>query len=280
MRFSARLAVQALVLGLGSLSAPLTVPAFALNPPAAAAHTPVPMAAHRALYKLALNSTRGSRDVTAATGTMGYEVVDACDGWASRQRLRMVLTNGDGQDVTMESDYATWESKDGLSLRFHMVEKTDGEVTTQTDGSAKLTRDGGPGEVSYTMPKDKKLALPAGTLFPMRHTESLIAAARAGKKFFAVPLFDGTSENGVEDSSSAIIDWKEPMKTEQAMLSPLSSTRVRIAFFDHASPSSTPTYEAAMRYWENGVADDMLMDFGDFVMHATLSELSPVPRRC
>jgi hypothetical protein len=64
------------------------------------------------------------------------------------------------------------------------------------------------------------------------------------------------------------------------MLAPLSSTRVRIAFFDHASGAATPTYEAAMRYWENGVADAMLMDFGDFVMDAKLKELTPVPRKC
>ena len=43
---------------------------------------------------------------------------------------------------------------------------------------------------------------------------------------------------------------------------------------------STPTYEVAMRYWENGVADNMVMDFEDFVMSAKLTELTPLPRRC
>ena len=40
---------------------------------------------------------------------MGYEVIDACDGWAVRQRLQMTVTNRDGQDIEMVSDYATWE---------------------------------------------------------------------------------------------------------------------------------------------------------------------------
>jgi hypothetical protein len=35
-----------------------------------------------------------------------------------------------------------------------------------------------------------------------------------------------------------------------------------------------------MRYGENGVADDLQMDFGDFVMDAKLSELTPLPRKC
>ena len=36
-----------------------------------------------------------------------------------------------------------------------------------------------------------------------------------------------------------------------------------------------------MRYWENGVADDLRMDFGDFVMDGKLTQLKlPPPRRC
>jgi hypothetical protein len=248
--------------------------------PAPAAKTSVALAAHRALYELTLDSSRGGRQIASAHGTMGYEVVDACDGWASRQRLRMSITSGEGQDTNMDSDYATWESKDGLNFRFHMIQKSDSAVTSQTDGSARLTKTGGPGEVLYRLPKETKAELPAGTLFPMMHTVAIINAAREGKKFITLPLFDGTDEDGFEDSSIAIMDWKAPFGTDHAILTPLSSTRVRIAFFDHGSGSPTPTYEAAMRYWENGVADGMLMDFGDFVMKAKLTELTPIPKRC
>jgi hypothetical protein len=274
MRFPARLAAVCLLLGY-ALS-PELAPA-APPPPAPAA---VPLAAHRALYEMTLDSSRGGRQVASAHGTMGYEVVDVCDGWATRQRLRMAITSGEGQETAMDSDYATWESKDGLNFRFHMVQKSDSAVTSQTDGSARLVAAGGAGEVLYRLPKETKANLPAGTLFPMMHTVAIINAAREHKKFIALPLFDGTDDDGFEDSSVAILDWKPPFGTDHPILTPLSSTRVRIAFFDHASGSPTPTYEAAMRYWENGVADGMLMDFGDFVMSAKLTELTPIPRRC
>ncbi len=240
---------------------------------------PVPLAAHHALYTLTLDSGREG-DIVAATGTMGYEVIDACDGWAVRQRLDMTVTNNDGQDIHMVSDYATWESKDGLKLRFHMKQTTDSAVTSQTDGDASLQRAGGPGEVHYTMPKDSTATLPAGTLFPMAHTEAIITAARGGKKFLALPLFDGTDENGAEDSSIAILDWKQPFATKWALLSDLPSTRVRLAFFDRKPDTVTPNYQVGMRYWENGVADDMQMDFGDFVMNAKMTEFAPQPHKC
>jgi hypothetical protein len=68
--------------------------------PAHAAGLNTASAAHRAIYNLTLNSSRGG-DVVAATGNMGYEVIDACDGWAVRQRLSMTLTNSEGQDIQM-----------------------------------------------------------------------------------------------------------------------------------------------------------------------------------
>ena len=244
---------------------------------------PPPMAAHRALYSLTLDNRSqvgAATDVIGARGTMGYEVLDACDGWATHQQLDMVVTNADGQNIHMVSDYTTWESKDGLSFRFHTRQTTDDDVTSQTDGDAKLNGPGGAGVAHYTNPKEMTKTLPAGTLFPMAHTETLLAAARAGKKFITLPLFDGTSDEGAEDSSIVVLDWKQPTPTAYPILSPLASTRVHLAFFERTPSTTTPDYQVTMRYWENGVADNLTMDFGDFVMDAKLTELKPQPHRC
>ena len=270
MRVSAGLVVLCLLFGSAAQSANAPLPGGA----------PAGLAAHRALYKLTLNKSRGGRQVVSAHGTMGYEVTDVCDGWASRQRLRIAFTNADDLEVETDSDYTTWEARDGLSFRFHMTQKTDGAITSQTDGGAKLSRAGGAGEARYRLPALAVKKLPAGTLFPMMHTLTVISAAREGRKFFAVPLFDGTDENGVEDSSIVVLDWKPPFETAHKVLNPLPSTRVRLAFFDRQSSTGTPSYEVAMRYWENGIADAMLMEFPDFAMDAKLTELTPLPRRC
>ncbi|HEX5327793.1 MAG TPA: cell envelope integrity EipB family protein [Acetobacteraceae bacterium] len=246
--------------------------------PAAAADM-VPLAAHRALYRMTLDKSR-SGDVVGATGTMGYEVIDACDGWAVRQRLDMNILNNDGQNIEIVSDYATWESKDGLRFRFHMRQTTEGAVISQTDGNATLTHPGGPGEAHYTTPKVTTVALPPGTLFPMAHTAALLAAAAAGQKHLALPLFDGTDENGAQNSSIVVTDWQPPAPTQWPLLSKLPSAHVHIAFFGPDSDKMIPDYEVSMRYWANGVADDLRMDFGDFVMDAKLTDFALQPRRC
>ena len=246
--------------------------------PAFAAGT-VPLAAHRALYTLTLDSARGE-DVAAAKGTMSYEVDDACDGWATQQRLALSVTNRDGQDIEMITDYATWESKDGLRMRFHMRQTTEQAVTQQVDGEATLDGPGGPGMVRYTMPQGKQVALPPGTLFPTAHTAAALAAAEAGRKFLNLPIFDGTGDKGAQMSSILVLNWNPPSAAPYPPLAALPSGRFRIAFFDPTKSDQTPDYEVGMRYWENGVANDLSMDFGNFVMRGELSEFELIKPHC
>jgi hypothetical protein len=266
----------------------LALPLLALvttAPLGAHAASLVPPAAHRATYELTMESNKG--DINDARGSMSYEVTDACDGWATRQRLTLNITNREGQDIQTVSDYATWESKDGLSMRFRMRQTTDGAMTDQAEGTAKLDRAGGPGAIHYVLPEDKSMPLPAGTVFPMAHTEAILAAAEAGKKFVTLPLFDGTGDKGAQDSSIFITGWDA--KGGAAPYPPLANMpngKVRIAFFDRVAggaaskPDGTPDYEVAMKYWANGVADDMHMDFSDFVMKGALKEFRLEPPHC
>ena len=268
------------LLALIASSAFLLADASAGQAPNLTAHVASGLAAHKASYQLTLESARGG-DVTAATGTMSYEVIDACDGWAVQQRLELALTNREGQDIQMVSDYATWEAKNGTKLRFRMRQSTDTATTQITEGEALLDRAGGKGEIRYEKPSPATKALPQGTLFPMWHTATIIAGAEQAKRFLALPLFDGTTETGAQDSFVIVVNWNKPEPFRLASLSRLPSGRVHVAFYDHSGKNPLPDYEVGMRYWENGVADDLRMDFGDFVMDGKLAQLKfPPPRRC
>ena len=250
----------------------------ALLRPAIVAAATTGLAAHRALYTLTLGHSKG--DVAGATGTMAYEVLDACEGWATRQRLDMTITNRDGQDIKMVSDYTTWEAKDGLRLRFQTKQTTDTAVTSEVAGEATLPAAGEAGTVHYKVPAETTRDVPAGTLFPMAHTAAIIAGAEAGKKFLTIPLFDGTSADGAQNSFVVITGWNGPMANRWPDLASLPSGRVHVAFFDRKATSQQPDYEVGMRYWQNGVADDLAMDFGDFVMNGKLAEFMPHPAGC
>ena len=238
-----------------------------------------PLAAHHALYDLSLNTTH-EQNVTEAHGTMSYDVVDTCSGWTTAQHLVIDLTNKDGQEIHMVSDYATIESKDGMHLDFHTKQVTDQAVTAQLDGSAVLERSGGRGHADFTSPEKKQVLLPEGTLLPMAHTGALLDAAIGGKKFLSVPLFDGTGADGAQDTFVTVESWHPAAGQKWAALASLAQGRVHIAFFDRGSATETPDYEIGMQYFANGVADSLAMDFGDFAMNGKLQSLDMHPAHC
>ena len=264
-------------------------PAFAQDRPAA---TPaaVPgadaMAPHRAAYRLSFDRSRDNSDVARAEGVMLFEVLDACDGWASRQRLTLRLFDRDGQAVETASDYATWESKDGRRLRFSMTQASGGAVSNRIVGEAEIGADGR-GTARYESPAGRTETLPAGTLLPTLHTIRAIEAARAGRRILTAPLMDGTSEDGAQDSTTVLSAWqREPVADARFPLTRnQESGRMRIAFFGrdanaNGGGAAAPEYEVGLRYFANGVADELNMDFGEFSVNGTLETLETVPGGC
>lgn len=263
--------------------------------PAAAPSEPVPqgqpiearhLLAHRAAYRLTLDRARDGSDIQAASGAMAYEMLDACDGWTTRQRFQLTLSDRDGQDVETTSDYSTWESKDGTRMRFSLTQTSQGAVSQRLQGEAQITPEGG--TVRYEGAEPRELRLPQGTVLPNMHTILTLNAARQGQRLVAIPLFDGTSAHGAQDSTTVMGPWTAPAAVERfPLLSPLGSVRMRIAFFERnpsgersAGGASTPDYEVSLRYWENGVADEMKMEFGEFSVDARMVELQPIPSPC
>src|SRR3954454_23726267 len=159
------------------LLAALAAAGVALALPGTAAEPGVDaMVGHRAAYRLTLDRVRDNSDIARAEGVMLYEVIDACDGWATRQRFQLTLTDRDGTDVETTSDYSTYETKDGRSIRFSLTQTSQGAVSQRISGEAEVTPEGG--TVRYVDPEAKQVQLPPGTLLPMLHTIRTLAASR------------------------------------------------------------------------------------------------------
>lgn len=240
------------------------------------------MAAHRAAYRLDLGASRDGA-ISAVRGAMVFDVADACEGWATRQRMTMTVTDRDGTDIETISDYSTYEAKDGSRLRFSLTQTTKGAVSSRVAGEAELRPDGA-GTVRFAEPAGPEEVLPAGTILPMRHTVVSVETARAGRRLLVTPLFDGTSDEGAQGTTTVIAGWGvAPGEARFPLLAAMPSGRMRIAFFERGAASggaSQPEYEVGLRYYDNGVADELTMDFGDFSVTGRMLELTPLPGGC
>ncbi|MBI4184283.1 MAG: cell envelope integrity EipB family protein [Proteobacteria bacterium] len=233
---------------------------------------------HRAAYGLSLESAHPGSGITAAEGLMAYEWRDVCDGYATQQRFLLKVTRAGGDDFSLGSDYVTWESKDGLRLRFRTRHYDDGKLREELAGEARLEGLGKRGTASFSEPETFEVALPPGTLFPTEHTSAMLAAARAGKNRFARTIFDGTTRSGPQEINAVVGQRREGAATAPfEPLKGMASWYVRLAFFDLGSAAATPVFELGTRYYDNGVADDVVMDFGDFSVSVRLSRLDPLP---
>src|SRR5438132_13170805 len=84
------------------------------------------IAPHRALYSMSLGQTHGDAGVTGAGGTMAYQWGEGCDGWTVEQRYRLKMGYAETPDVSIASNFVTWEAKDALRYRFNQKETRNG----------------------------------------------------------------------------------------------------------------------------------------------------------
>jgi envelope integrity protein B len=238
------------------------------------------IAPHRAIYTMSLASMRNDTGVVDARGTMAYEWGETCNGWIVQQRYRLRMSYAESRDVDIESNFVTWESKDGRKYRFNQQQRRNGETDEVIRGHAELDGPGKGGVAVFEEPKPQKLLLPPGTLFPGTHTMLLIDKARQGKNFVLRQVFDGaTTDNAVQ--VSAFIATRLRADAAAAKMSPLLQRpgwHVRLAFFPPDQRIERPDYELGLHLLDNGVSEGMLIDYGDYAIRATLDDIEALPK--
>jgi len=238
---------------------------------------------HRALYEMTLESAKPNSGVVGATGSLAYQWGESCDGWTIEQRYKLNMQYEQDQPVDINSNFVTWESKDGKSYRFNERRTRNGQADEDIKGDAALKGAKGAGAAVFSKPKDQNFDLPPGSLFPTAHTLLLIRKAEDGEHYLSADVFDGSSVDGAVDISAVLgpkIDPKAhpPSATVKSPLIDRPSWNVRMAFFPESSKDENPDYELGMRLMDNGVSSEMTIDYGDYVIKAKLKEIQALPK--
>lgn len=238
------------------------------------------MATHRAVYTLALDRSSGGSDLTGVEGIMTYEWADACKGWTTAEKADLKLFYQDGHQDGLGWTLNSWEAKDGLSYRFLVRNFAGDKQTSELQGEATLQSPGGPGIANFTKPTTEAMPLPAGTLFPTAHSDTLLRHLASGDRQFFATVFDGTDDKQLFEISAVLSNTLKP-GAEASRLSSLLAEgpiyRLGLAFYGAHGDNSTPDQEQTVDLYANGIIDKLTLDYGDFTVDAVLKTLEAVP---
>jgi hypothetical protein len=137
------------------------------------------------------------------------------------------------------------------------------------------------GEVSISLPKEKKISISAETVFPMRHQLRLMDAAAKGETRDVSLVYDGSDEEKTVRAISTIgrkvnagEGKKDKDNTQAAPLLSLPSWPVTIGYYPtDDSTAETPLYQINFDMYENGVSTGLVMDYGNFALSGKLVHL-------
>ena len=185
--------------------------------------------------------------------------------------------------MTTDLNVSTWESKDGRIFRFSTRHLVNGRLSEETRGRAEMRSDREPGRVRVVKPKRGELVLPRGTVFPTEHMALLVAQAQAGAGRLARFVYDGSSTQRVHEVV-AFIGKPNPVRSYRGIgsgvLGHLASWPVDIAFFNTDNRLGVPEYEVRFRMFANGVAADVVLDYGSFAFRGALTQLDALEAYC
>ncbi|MFH1804805.1 MAG: DUF1849 family protein [Pseudomonadota bacterium] len=242
-------------------------------PPTVAAE----LVSHVAEYRLRLSSTTNGSAIVAARGAFDYRFERVCDGWVSEMRNALILQGTEGSAINSAYSMTQWEDFDATRYRFRMRDFQDGQLIDEVNGEAQRLTD--KVVVHYESPVEIDEDLPLETLFPMQHSIKLLDQARRDERFGNDLVFDGAGDtpnyriaaviSGVRSASNKADDADNIAKDP--------FYRMSLAFYRVGEAESGPTYEMAIDYGGNGVAQRLVQNYGDFILEGELVRVRKLP---
>jgi hypothetical protein len=273
------------------LAVPLVGGTLAGHAHALAAKEPGKLVAHRAIYEMTLDDARTASGITGIDGRMVFEFTGSeCDGYSLNMRMVTQMTDSQGQTNLTDLRSSTWEQGDGQKFRFQSAQYLNDKLGDVTMGRAVRESPNEAIKVKLSQPSRAELNLSGQVLFPTQHSLALINAARSGQSLFQARIYDGSEKGrkvydttafiGRKVEAGADADKLEPAAKEKGLYQ-LASWPVSIGYFEPKGGDLTPSYQIDFRLYENGVSRELLIDYGDFSIHGTLTALEYLkPAEC
>jgi EipB-like len=255
-----------------------------------AAKEPIRLVPHRAVYEVTLDDARSASGITGIDGRMVFEFSGSeCDGYTLNMRMVTQMTDSQGQTNLTDLRSSTWEQGDGQKFRFQSAQYLNDKLGDITMGRATRNVSDAAVQVKLSQPSHAELNLPGKVLFPTQHSLALMTAAEDGQGLLQAEIYDGSEKGQKVYETTAFIGKPVPPGSDNQLEAPakekglgeLVSWPVSIGYFESKAGDLTPSYQIDFRLYANGVSRELLIDYGDFSVHGTLTSLEYLkPAEC
>jgi hypothetical protein len=271
------------VLAAGPAVAPPAVTLQSAAPQPPAMPEALPLAAHRAAYRVTLFKSTGTKSPTSANGRVSYEFSGSpCEGYTQNFRQITELQPAEGATRLSDMHSATFEDGEAHSFAFNVTNSSDNGGTGVIDGRA--VKQATALAIQISKPARETIDVDQEVLFPTEHLKHIIAAARAGQNLFGAKVFDGSDDGKKVYDTTAIIGRPiagpaDDHDVNAALLENVRRWPVSISYFEEDKKDEGPAYILGFELYENGVSRALRFDYGDFVLAGELTALDLLPSK-
>lgn len=243
--------------------------------PALAEATDIRLPGHRAVYELSFDSARTNAGVIGAEGRYVFDLDDACEGYALNERLVVQLARTEDRVLT---DYrlSAFETSTGDRYRFATETQFDGQTGQEAEGNLVVGDD--TSRVDYE--RAGTLDFDEPVLAPVAHVRAVLEKALAGEDRHAAMIFDGDIDSPVFYAVTRIVpdDSEEKLDAKGAFkLKGMKRWRIDSVYYPPKAGAegegAVPQFAFSATLYENGIVDDLRLDYMDFALKAKMSEL-------
>ena len=119
--------------------------------------------------------------------------------------------------------------------------------------------------------------------------QAIIDAALANRKVLTANIYEGAGSGDASDAATAAIGGVKPVGVEAPLRKGVRAWPVSVGYFEHADESDDaageeglgeelPSYQMSFTLYENGVTNDLVMDYGKYALAGTLQTIEPLAK--
>ncbi|ATN34230.1 ATP-binding protein [Rhizobium sp. ACO-34A] len=232
---------------------------------------------HRAVYDIELKQASDRSGIEGMRGRMVYEFSGSeCAGYTTNFRFVTRIDTGEQVRVTDQQSF-TFEDLVKGKFRFETKSFTDDQLDKDVSGAA--ADENGKVKIELSEPAKRAVEL-ADSRFPAEHMLEVIDNARKGRTFFEARIFDGSEDGDKSYLTTTIVGPERKPATVGAKdkaseaLAGTAYWPVSIAYYDEKAVGDVlPIYTQSFKLYENGITQDLTLDYGDFVLSGKLTNL-------